>query len=304
MFANRKRRPLDEPRAASRLQRRTRRQPRLDSASNTARPQSAVPGIETEMQRACVCGGGCPACQSRDRQHLLRGTGEADIAPEDPIDDLLGETSDPKHFPNPPGQSLDITTVSGPTPSKCGGYDWLVGWHLAQPSERGGTVIQHVVADITRKSLRSERKGHWDFWEAFQADPGTTGETVENNTDGPVPNEMLRGGQTDRFSGLEFAPSIGRDRWYTSPGAWGTWGFETTIADAKFYEGLYLSESPEDFVARPDGGRWDSPVMSTLLTSLTDPGFTGGTNSVDHTIEVNWDCSMLKNDTAIVSHSP
>lgn len=163
--------------------------------------------------------------------------------------------------------TLQKSTVSGPTPSDCGGFKWIVQWKLDQPSTQGGWVIQKVEMPddakdcsdklVDRKKVGGFQPDWFPFWEAW---PINKNQKVTTYAEG---GDL----EDDTFS----EPSVGSD----------SKGPATLKGTPEFYEGLTL---PPSFKVT------NKPPTGILPTTKSAPTLTGGTGSISHSITAAWDC--------------
>jgi hypothetical protein len=157
--------------------------------------------------------------------------------------------------------ALTKKTVSGPTTNPYGKFKWVVQWELDKPSPKGGSIVQSVNANHTITKTDGSKAGTgfdaWvPYWEAWQVKKGQKITTYAQKGDV----------EDDTFS-----------KGASPAGSTGT--FEE-IGSAAFYEGLKL---PSSLKANPK-----SPA-GILPFSQSDPGVTGGSAALAHTLKAVWD---------------
>ena len=176
-------------------------------------------------------------------------------------------------IPTTPQAGLSYTTVSGPTKTDPGGFNWVVQWKLSGASPAGGWIVQHVkvTADITDKGGKVIAAGEdkdFGYWEAWQVNKGKAITTY------------AEGGDTadDTYA----YPKSGDD----------TKGTIKVMGTAEFYEGLKL---PSSFAADP------SAPSGILPITRSKPTLAGGTGSISHNLTATWDATGGNKTTTITT---
>ncbi len=176
--------------------------------------RGALRGLAGERVPRSARGCGCSAARATTR----RPRATAGPAPATPA--------------TPP--RLTKTTDSGPTPTDCGGAEWVVQWLLDHPTAKGGWVVQKVETtfdvkdcagkdlDIVKRTAGRVDPAWWPLWEAW-----------EIHSKQKVTTYAEGGDTADDTFGM---PAMG-DK---------SKGTITIKGTAEFYDGLTL---PKDFVA-------------------------------------------------------
>lgn len=162
---------------------------------------------------------------------------------------------------------LTKKTISGPTDSNCGGFNWVVQWELDKKTTKGGWVVQKVELPYSVKNCSNKavdpktvgglRPGWYPIWEAWEINKNQKVTTYAEGGD------LL-------------------DDTYVTPGPGGsTKGSVTVKGKAEYYEGLKL---PSSFKVT------NKPPAGILPVTTTAPNLTGGTGSIAHNLTANWDC--------------
>jgi hypothetical protein len=171
---------------------------------------------------------------------------------------------------------LTKKTLSGPTPQNCGGFSWTIQWKLDKASPKGGWIVQKVdvESDIKKKNGTKVGTGFdaWvPYWEAWQVMPG---KDVTVYADGTEATDC----QDDTFSN----PSFDDD----------TKGTMSEKGTAEFYEDLKLPASFKVDLTAPAG---------ELRMTKADPGLSGGSGSIAHTLTATWDCTKDDKSTTVAT---
>ncbi|MEJ1974198.1 MAG: RHS repeat-associated core domain-containing protein [Lacunisphaera sp.] len=162
-------------------------------------------------------------------------------------------------------QSLSYKTIVAAQQGANGSLNgWVVQWLLANPSAKGGWIVQHItvgfnVTDSSGKPVTHPAdSGKWNYWEAWQVGPG--GKVTTYAATGDVYDDMYR------ISGA-------------GPGTRGT---VTFTGEARFYEGLNL---PSSFVPNNP-----NTYAGILPATTVDPKLptNNATPPVDHSIIIKW----------------
>jgi len=156
-------------------------------------------------------------------------------------------------------QLPNITTVSGPKDTGCGGFDWKVWFDTPAAAGKDGWVIQEINAKIsvTNADGSPGLNKTYHFWEAW---PIKAGKKITTYQD---------------------AGSDDNDDEYFQTSRPNTKGDFSGMGKAKFYEGPL----PPDFKDHnPD------TVAGTLPSSTTKPDFWDG-DGTRHQITATWDCT-------------
>jgi hypothetical protein len=177
--------------------------------------------------------------------------------------------------PAPPPR-VSKSVVSGPTPSACGGFKWVVQWKLDKPTTTGGWVVQRVDAtrNVTDATGAAAPVGSgWDpawtpYWEGWEIKPGKSVTTYAETGDL----------EDDTYGG--------------SAGTAGTKGTFTIRGRAEFYEGATLPATMKPTNSAP---AWILPFTKT------DPKLPGGTGSIPHDLTASWDCTGSGTTTTITT---
>lgn len=173
--------------------------------------------------------------------------------------------------------TLKKTTVSGPTPSNCGGFSWGVQWSIDNAtSSTNGWVVQKValnrnVTDCSGNAKAAglnELKPSWyPLWEAWQ----------------------VRSGQVyiGRLASLHQSDTYGQG----GPGD-NTKGSVSVLGTAEYYDRLTL---PSSFKVTNSAPTWSLPATTS------QPTLTGGTGSLAHNLTATWDCCTSNKATTLAT---
>jgi hypothetical protein len=156
-------------------------------------------------------------------------------------------------------QDPNITTVSGPKDTGCGGFEWKVWFDIPNAAGKDGWVIQEISVTIKVKNADGTDKVDktYHFWEAWKVESG----------------KKVTVWQDQKLDD--------NDDVYVMPSRPGTKGTITGVGQAKFFEGPL----PADFKTRnPD-------TLAGILHSTTKkPDFWDGSGTA-HNITSSWDCT-------------
>ncbi|HEX5417670.1 MAG TPA: hypothetical protein VFZ25_18590 [Chloroflexota bacterium] len=171
--------------------------------------------------------------------------------------------------PAPPG--LTKKTVQGPDAHDRGGYNWVVQWELDKPSPKGGWIVQGVnvagkIQDKDGKAIPTGWDAYVPYWEAWQVHAGQKVTTYAEGGD------VL----DDTFSNPSYAA--------------GSKGEVSETGTPQFYEGLTLPSSFKANGVAPAG---------ILPATKSDPGLSGGSGVISHSIKATWDSSKGSNATTV-----
>ncbi|HAB98266.1 MAG TPA: hypothetical protein DCE71_00385 [Parachlamydiales bacterium] len=169
-------------------------------------------------------------------------------------------------------------TVSGPTPSDCGGFSWGAQWYLDNAtSSTNGWIVQKVelvtnVTDCSNSPVDIAARGAlnpawYPIWEAWQVRSGS----------------VYVGGSTS---------SHRADTYGSPPVGDATKGSITVRGTAEYYDGLTL---PSSFTVRNAAPAWSLPVTTS------QPTLTGGTGSLAHNLTATWNCCTTTKTTSITT---
>jgi len=184
--------------------------------------------------------------ESRNGAHIMRAKGKSSSPPK-----------------------LSKKTISAPTTSKHGGFNWVVQWKLDKASPKGGWIVQKVRANFDVKDDKNASidvkantggaidPGWWTMWEAWPVKPGKNVTTYASDDSDPE----------DDTYGL---PGHGNN----------TKGKQEILGDAEFFEGVDL---PSSFKVTNKAPAWILP------TTKSDPGMANGSGSIAHNITATWD---------------
>lgn len=224
-------------------------------------PSSDILMKQQELLQTKEAGGSI----SQDHSNTLRR------CPDDP--NSGGGTPAPKKTPK-----LKYTPAHAAKSFDCGGFNWPVKWSIENATTAtDGWIVQkvelpHDVKDCAEKEVDLEKKpglkpSWYTMWEAWQ----------------------VRGGKV--FIGGSKSPH-GADT-YGSPGPGdNTKGHLTVKGTADFYPGLTL---PKSFKVL------NAPPAHALPTTKVDPGLTGGTGSLDHSLTARWNCCRADKSTTVTT---
>jgi hypothetical protein len=173
---------------------------------------------------------------------------------------------------------LTFSTIHGPTPIDCGGFNWQIGWSIRNASSTtNGIIVQKVEIDRDVKDCSNSpvpyRAGvglnpaWYPVWEAW----------------------YVNGGRV--------TPAVGRvnDIYGSTPLGNDTKGSMTVQGTAEFYNGATL---PPGFVVT------GAAPTHSLPATKTKPTLSGGTGAVDHSLTATWDCCTTNKSTTITTSSP
>ena len=162
---------------------------------------------------------------------------------------------------------LNKKTVSGPTDSDCGGFNWAIQWVLDKKTTKGGWVVQKVelpynVTACDNKAVDPSKvsglKPSWyPLWEAWQI-----------NKDQQV-TTYAEGG--DVYDDTYASSGPGSD----------TKGSVMVRGTAEFYDGLTL---PSSFKVT------NKPPTGILPATNSAPTLSGGTGTLSHNLKATWNC--------------
>ena len=175
--------------------------------------------------------------------------------------------------PTPATPTLTKSTVSGPTPSNCGGFSWGVQWSINNASTlTNGWVVQKVDEKRGIKYCNGKNKKNpsWyrpsPFWEAWQ----------------------VRGGRVyvGRTKSLHNADTFSENSHANTKGT------IKILGTAEYYDGLTL---PTSFKVTNK-----APAMSLPMTRSKQT-LSGGTGSLAHNLTATWDCCTSNKNTKLTT---
>lgn len=160
---------------------------------------------------------------------------------------------------------VSITTLTGPSQTQCGGFNWKVAFDLDEPSPKGGYIVQEVDVNLDRKNCDgtphvSNYKTH--FFEAWKVNPGQ---------DVSIYREV---------NPLDY------DDKYQSPDLPNTKGAIIVNSKLKFFEDATLPPDmiPNNKPATPAG---------ILPSSTGTPPFWDPSEAANHNLSISWNCCDL-----------
>ena len=173
---------------------------------------------------------------------------------------------------------LRAKLMEGPLAGRCGKIKSAIWWEILNPTlnKSGGYVVQKITISWGITNCSGERVQAPDvdavsspvtYWEAWFVSKFAT----------------FTSPKADHFDWTEQGCTSGYVEWNGS---------------ASFYHGL--ASLPPSMV------EWNDETLGGSLPSSTkDPGFTGGTSSVDHKLKISWDCCKSPGSATVVeSHTP
>ncbi len=179
--------------------------------------------------------------------------------------------------------TLTKSTVSGPTGSNCGGFNWEIQWGLNNSSaSTNGWIVQkvevdHNVKDCAGGDFNLETGGGikpswYPIWEAWE-----------------VKNGVIHGGPATNPPVSVFGKS---DIYGQGSLANNSKGSFTVNGNAEYYDGLTL---PASFKVT------NKAPAHILPVTTTQPTLTGGTGSISHNLTATWDCCTADKSTKITT---
>ncbi|MBI3586726.1 MAG: hypothetical protein HY088_06320 [Ignavibacteriales bacterium] len=156
--------------------------------------------------------------------------------------------------------TITVTTVSGPSPTECGGYDWKVTYRLASTTTGGGWIVQEIfrVKDVKNCDNTVKEAGTKRFWEAWH---------VQTGKDYPNTRDTYSINYDDQFA----APDIASSK-----------GYRDVRGKVKFFANATL---PATMVQNnPD------TFAGILHSDTLQPPFWNSDNATDHNLRVDWNC--------------
>ena len=158
---------------------------------------------------------------------------------------------------------VDITTVSGPNETQCGGFDWKVKFKLKEKRQKKGWLIQEIdVAQVVHNcdgTIKSTFRTH--YWEAWE---------IPANKDYPKLRDDLASTWDDNYR----MPDRGR-----------TFGYTKAIGTIKYFENVNL---PATMV--PNNPRTFAGI---LHADVNRPPFWNNSKKQDkHNFENEWNCCV------------
>jgi hypothetical protein len=199
-------------------------------------------------------------------------TTETPVKTEAPVE--AGGEKDAAH------PTLTFTTVNGPSSGKNGQFRWGAQWSLNGATDKtNGWIVQKLTIKQDVKDDKGAAitpgKAPWGgfsaektpYWEGWQV------------RDGKI------------YVGSSDSPH-NADTYAQGPVGDKTVGQTDEIGDANFYPDLKLPESFAPRVNHPGGA---------LPIALSDPGLSGGTGAVDHSLKATWDSVKGNGDTTVTT---
>jgi hypothetical protein len=172
--------------------------------------------------------------------------------------------ADEEPAPAPAAPKLTKTNLRGPTPSPHGAYNWVIQWQLSDVSPAGGWIVQRVnmdgdIADGDDNPIATRWDPFVPYWEAWKVNAG---QSITVFADGTQASDA----EDDTFANSGYGPN--------------TRGQTLQTGSAEYYEGLTLPGAFQVIPGHPAG---------ILLTTTSDPGLSGGSGAIPHSLGAKWD---------------
>ena len=158
---------------------------------------------------------------------------------------------------------VDITTVSGPNLTQCGGFDWKVKFELKESSGKGGWLVQEIaVVQVVQNcdgTLNQTVSAH--YWEAWE---------VKANKD--IPH-------------LRDSTGVNFDDNYRMPDRGRTFGATNAVGIIKYFENVSLPPTMKRNNAKTYAGILHADVVQPPFWNTEE-------EKDDHNFKIDWNCCI------------
>ncbi|MFL6856886.1 MAG: hypothetical protein ACJ8EB_03140 [Allosphingosinicella sp.] len=250
---------------------------------------SRAPGIDATISAASEPVGfdlsRVPACGARaDQSGLVGGwrAGPVQAKDDDPLSTIAGggpraagaQGDHQKGTHQPALPTLSKKTAAPLSTGPCGTFEWAINWKLDRSAPTGGFIVQKVTLAVDVESCPAQGAApspvniSVTYWEAWKVNKGRK-----------VTAQAKSGAKADDVFARKPKPHMLASKGSTS-----------LTGEARYHDGLDIAKY--GFAATGTAPAYQLPM------TWTDPGLSGGSNAVAHTLVASWDCCAAGKDAS------